>query len=89
MTGMSVLPLSALVLAPLTLAGVERPVSVPAGVRSEPVGVAALTPEGRERAAEVAALMTGRYAPDAAHGTDDNAVRRALQVTAPSRRWGR
>lgn len=68
---------------PLTLAGPERPVSAP----TDPVSGQPLTTDGRERPATAAALTARTDAPATAHGSNDNAVRRATQATARSRRW--
>ena len=72
---------------PIRTADPQRPVSALAGGERPPVSAPALTTSG-ERLAPWPALITERYAPDSAHNTtDDNAVRRALQAAARSRRW--
>jgi hypothetical protein len=77
---MSTLPALSATPAALTLAG-------PAG-EHDPVSASALTDDPCERCARLVVLMAERYAPDRAHeSTDDNAVRRALDAAARSRRW--
>lgn len=79
--------LAVLLAAPLTLAGPAHRVSGLASTDPDPVSAPALTPDDRERPAELAALMAERYAPDTAHDTtDDHAVRRALRAAARTRR---
>lgn len=72
---------------PLTPAAPEPSPSAQHSAAGEPdpVSAPALTP-----ADPVAELLAERYAPepdDVAHGTDDKAVRRALDAAARTRRW--
>ena len=81
------IPLALVLAAPLAFTGPAHRVSSPASTDPDPVSTLALTADDRERPAEWVALMTERYAPDAAHGTtDDHAVRCALRAAAQTRR---